>query len=182
MEERREIRLKPVAMTGPVMQGLEERGLIIRLGPGRHRPSAPSGQNVDQPLYASGEGFGPHKLIAVSINSDDLADFGTHPENEEFLLLGSPRCRPLYLVAALHRREELERIVRERGLAAEDFLALRVRFNDPQVSFFVMLKHTPHGEAAGEGRGGPPSFYVTESRDLPVERLALPGYSLKVQG
>ena len=182
MEERREIRLKPVVMTGPVMQSLEDRGLIIRLGPGRHRPAAPAGQNVDEPLYSSGEGYGPHKLIAVTINSDDLADFGTHPENEEFLLLGSPRCRPLFLVVALHRREELERIVRERRLAASDFLALRVRFNDPQVSFFVMLKHTPHGEASPAGRGGLPSFYVTESRDLPVERLALEGYSLSVRG
>ncbi len=180
MEER--IRLEPVSMTGPVMQSLEDRGLIIRLGPGRHRPAAPAGMNVDEPLYAPGEGYGPHKLIAVTINSDDLADFGTHPDNEEFLLLGQPHCRPLFLVVALHRREELERIVRERRLSAEDFLALRVRFNDPRVSFFVMLKHTPHGEAAPAGRGESPSFYVTESRDLPVERFALQGYSLAVRG
>ena len=182
MEQRQAIRLEPVRMTGPVMQSLEDRGLIIRLGPGRHRPAASAGQNVDEPLYAPGEGYGPHKLIAVTVSSNDLADFGTHPDNEEFLLLGQRHCRPLFLVVALHRREELERIVRERRLAAEDFLALRVRFNDPRVSFFVMLKHTPHGEAVGERRGGPPSFYVTESRDLPVEWLALPGYSLAVRG
>jgi hypothetical protein len=176
------IRLEPVAMTGRVMQSLEDRGLIVRLGPGRHRPAAPAGRTVDEPLYEPREGYGPHKLIAVTVNSDDLADFGTHPDKEEFLILGEPDCRPLYLVVALHRRTELERIVRERRLSPEDFLALRVRFNDPRVSFFVMLEHSPHGEAAAAGPGRPPSFYVTESRDLPVERLALQGYSLAVQG
>jgi hypothetical protein len=137
MDGRRAIRLEPVAMTARVMQRLEDRGLIVRLGPGRHWPAAPAGRTVDEPLY---------------------------------------------LVVALHRREELERIVRERRLSAEDFLALRVRFNDRRVSFFVMLEHTPRGEAAAAGPGRPPRFYVTESRDLPVERFALQGYSLAVQG
>jgi sugar-specific transcriptional regulator TrmB len=32
------------------------------------------------------------------------------------------------------------------------------------------------------GPGRPPSFYVTESRDLPVERFDQRGYVLTVQG
>lgn len=73
-------------------------------------------------------------------------------------------------------------MVQERRLRSEYFLALRDRYNDPWVSFFVMLKHTPHGEAVAPGPGKPPSFYVTESRDLPTERFDLGEYSLTVQG
>jgi hypothetical protein len=175
------IPLSPAAMTGEVMQALEDQGLIIRLGPGLHATTAGEGRTVDRPLYEPAEGYGPHKLIAVTVNSHDLAEFGTHPDNEEFLLIGEPDCRPLYLVLALHRREELERIMRERALSAADFLALRVRYNDPRSSFFVMLKHTPHSEATNPGPGRPPSFYVTESRDLPTERLDLRGYALAVR-
>jgi hypothetical protein len=181
MGERKVIALSPAAMTGERMQDLEDRGLIIRLGPGRHATAAGEGRTVDRPLYEPVEGYGPHKLITVTVNSHDLAEFGTHPDNEEFLLIGEPDCRPLYLVVSLHRREELERLARERPLAAADFLALRARYNDPQLSFFVMLKHTPHGEATSPGPGRPPSFYVTESRDLTTERFDLGGCALQVR-
>jgi hypothetical protein len=49
------------------------------------------------------------------------------------------------------------------------------------VSFLVMLKHTPHSEATSPGPGRPPSFYVTESRDLPTDCFDLGGYALAVR-
>ena len=43
-------------------------------------------------------------------------------------------------------------------------------YNDPKASFFVMLADVPHGEAMVPVAGKPvPSFYVTESRDLPLD-------------
>jgi len=61
-----------------------------------------------------------------------------------------------------------------------DFVCLRVKWNDPEVSFFTMLADVPHGEAITAAEGRNPTFYVTESRDLPNDLFDLGGYELTV--
>jgi hypothetical protein len=65
-------------------------------------------------------------------------------------------------------------------MTAKDFVALRVKFNDPEVSYFVMLKDTPHGEVTVDEPGIPASFYVTEPRDIIIEKVNFGDYQLKV--
>ena len=161
------IELKPVVMTPAVMADLEERNLIIRLGPGRHELPSEWGMARERPVYDSHERYGPHRLLAVTINRYSLADFATHPDNEEFLLIGDPDNKPLYLVIALMYRKELEEKIHLGTLVPDDFVCLRIRWNDPKVSFFTMLAGVPHGETVTTAEGHPPSFYVTEGRDLP---------------
>lgn len=164
--------LKPVEMTADLMRTLEERGLIIRLAPGNHQ----KGGNV----YVSDPRYGPHKLLHVVVNRPSFTNFGTHPDNEEFLLIGNPESKPLYLAIALCMREELDRRIAAATVCADDFVCLKVRYNDPEVSFFTMLKHVPHGEATADTEGQPATFYVTEPAGMGIDRTDFGGYELKV--
>ena len=172
--------LHPVDMTPEIMQMLEDKGLIIRLWPGRPPLPVTPGRSAVATLYASDPQYGPHKLIAVTVNSPRFRGFGCHFDNEEFLLIGNPAARPLYLVVGLCPQEELKRKVAAGQISAADFVLLRVRFNDPDVSFFTMLKGVSHCEASADGEGDAPSFFVTEPRDLQGEHMPLGEYELQV--
>lgn len=175
------ITLEPVEMTAEVMRDLEARGLIIRLCPNHHELAVEKGDAVSQSIYEASPLYGPHKLITVTVDRPAFATFGSHPDNEEFLFIGDPSTKPLYLAVALHRKEVLEKKAAENELGPEDFICLKVRYNDPEASFFTMLANVPHDEAAADAEGRPGSFYVTEPCDmgrqltnLGVYELALP--------
>jgi hypothetical protein len=174
------LEMTPVEMTPELMQDLEDRELIIRLRPGAHRLDAEPGETQGTPLYEPEEGYGPHKLIAVTVNREEFAGFGTHPDNEEFLLIGTPETKPMYLAVALCMREEFEKKIRLGRLAPSDLVLLRCVYNDPEVSFFVMRKDVPHGEAILQADLPPATFYVTESRDLTLDLVQMRKYRLKV--
>jgi len=174
--------MKPVEMTPEVMDDLERRNLILRLCPGHHELPSKPGQTLAEPVYDSHERYGPHRLMSVTVNRVPFADFGTHPDNEDFILVGDPHTKPLYLAVALMRREQLDWKILTRQLSSEDFICLRVKYNDPEVSFFTMLAEVPHGEATVAGPGRSPSFYVTESRDVGEVITKFGDYELCVEG
>jgi len=167
-------------MTPAVMADLEQRQLIIRLGAHRHDLPASPGETLDRPLYRSAEHYGPHMLISVTVNRIPFADFATDPDNEDFLFLGDPDTKPLYLVVALIRRPELAAKVAAGTVSPADFVCLHVKWNDPEVSFFTMLADVPHGEAVASSAGRSPTFYVGESGDLPNDLFDLGPYELAV--
>lgn len=174
----KQILLTPVEMTESVMQDLEDRSLIIRLCPNHHELPVQQGETRGESVYESDIRHGAHKLITVSVNRSTFAAFGTHPDNEEFLLIGDPATKPMYLAISLHRREELDRRITENELTALDFICLRVKYNDPNVSFFTMLADVPHGEAVADIDGRPASFYVTEPCDMGLEPTSFGSYEI----
>ncbi|MDR0651932.1 MAG: hypothetical protein LBG12_01365 [Synergistaceae bacterium] len=174
------IELSPVEMTGDVMEFLERRGLITRLCPNRHELAPPLGETAWKTLYEPKDGYGPHKLISVTVNREEFASFGVHPDNEEFWLIGDADTQPMYLAISLVTAEELGAKTAAGTLEPSDFIALRAKYNDPLVSFFVMLANVPHGEAIVNAGKRPPTFYVTESRDLPLPLTDMGDYRLKV--
>jgi len=175
---REKLELLAVEMTPERMQDLEDRQLIVRLCPGHHELPAPAGETHWKAIYESDLSYGPHKLITVTVNRSTLASFGTHPDHEEFLLIGNANTKPMYLIICLHKKVELARRIAAHLLKPEDFVCLRVTYNDPQVSFFTMLAEVPHGEAVADGVGRPASFYVTEPRDLGIELTKFGSYEL----
>ena len=176
-----DLALEPVPMTPKLMAHLEELGLIIRLRPGGHDLAAQPGETLGESIYETADRYGPHKLIAVTVNRAEFAALGTHPDNEEFLLIGNPDSQPMYLAVALCLREEFEEKVKTGRLSAADLVLIECCFNDPEVSFFVMLADVPHDEAiVPVADKPPPSFYVTESRDLPLDIIDLRKYRLRV--
>ena len=174
------IAIQPINMTPEIMQDLEDRGLILRLCPGRHPLQAKPGETAVESLYESDSRYGGHKLLTVTVNRSCPSAFGTHPDNEDILLLGDPATRPLYLMVALHRQDVLDQKIQSGQLSAEDFVGLRVRYNDPEVSFFTMLKHVPHDEVAADGEGRSPSFYVTEPCSMGLEFTQFGDYQLQL--
>ena len=180
MRKNTTIALKPVQMTPQVMEKLENLGLIIRLCPGRHELKTPDGRTENICLYASSPAYGGHKLIGVTVNRSALSSFGSHPDNEEFILLGDPYAKTMYLVVALCTKEELNEKIRNDTLGNADFLALTVKYNDPEVSFFTMLKDIPHGECVRNCPGKPASFYVTEPEAMGIEKTDFGDYNLQI--
>jgi hypothetical protein len=160
------LQLKPIRSNEQIMKMLESRKLIHRLCPGCDVHNPPPGDIAFSELYVSDPRFGPHKIISVTINRFEFSAFGTHSDNEEFILIGEEKAKPLYLLIALMNKADLEEKISNNTLTSEDFILLECVYNDPKLSFFTMFKDTPHGEATISGNEIPPSFYVTESKDL----------------
>ena len=176
--EKKKMDLPVRKMTPELMEKREQEGLIIRLCPNRHDIETPEGNTWYKPLYEGEEGYGPHKIIALTVNRENFPGFGTHPDMEEFWLVGNNASKPMYLLVARISRKLLEERVKEHTLEEEDFYLIETRFNDPEVSFFVMNKGVPHGEGVFDKEGLCPSFYVTESRDLPLDLCDLGDYQI----
>jgi hypothetical protein len=175
------LQLEPVEMTSAVMQDLEDAGLIIRLAPGRLAPPVNNDEPLPNNVYISKPEYGPHKLIACALNTTEATrNFNYHPDHEEFLLIGNPDCRPAYLVISRLLTHEFEARTRAGALTAADLIALRIKFNDPLVSFFTMKPFVPHGEVTVPGNGPHATFFVTESSGLPVIKPELAGYTWEV--
>jgi hypothetical protein len=174
------INLNPTEMIEQVMADLEKKGLITRLCPGHDELDAPRGETLWKLLYEPKEGYGPHRLISVTVNREEFAGFGTHPDNEEFWLLGPEDTQPMYLVISFLSAENLAAKISAGTLEEGDFIALHIKYNDPSVSFFVMSAGVPHGEAIVDRGKKPPSFYVTESLNLPLDLTDFGGYQIKI--
>lgn len=163
------------------MEQLEAQGLITRLlRPASAALQASPGKNVGAPVYVTRDQFGPHTLLSIGVNDAEIK-LTTHPDREEFLLVNDGRpVRPLILVLSWHSREELLKRARAGALSAADFLAMEMVFNDPVRSFFTMNPGVPHCEVTLPGDGPVPCFFVTESRELPLDFLVLPGVEIVV--
>ena len=168
------LELTPVRMTEAVMDSLEKAGCITRLTPSRaaHRVDVLRGEGRGEYLYESAPATGTHALMSVAIDNETFSSFATHPDNEEFLLLGGADERPMYLLVCLLRREALIEALARGEVKSEHFVLLDVVFNDPAVSFFVMRANVPHGECA-YGAGRPSTFYVTEGSALTLDKIDL---------
>jgi hypothetical protein len=175
------IYLRPVEMTEQIMEDLEKKRLIMRLCPKHDELDALPGETVWKLLYEPKEGYGPHRLITVTVNREAFAGFGTHPDNEEFLLIGDSDTQPMYLAISFLNEAELAIKIAAGTLTETDFIVLRVKYNDPEVSFFVMRAGVPHGEAIVDYDKKPASFYVTESLNLPLDLTAFGNFELKIR-
>jgi hypothetical protein len=175
------LQIPSTEMTPRVMQDLQTRGLINLLSPGGFAPVVGENESDATVIYSSEDRYGPHKLISCSINATDPTKyFGYHPEREEFLLIGDPDTKPIHLVVALCKKDVFEAMARQKALSADDFVALRMKYNDPQVSFFTMNPFFPHGEVTVAGPGKIGTFFVTEPRDIVIEPVVLNGYTWEV--
>ena len=95
-------------------------------------------------------------------------------------MIGDPETKPMYLAIALCTKADLAEKIKNKTLAEADFICLRVKYNDPEVSFFTMLKDVPHAEGAAPGEGKPGSFYVTEPNNMGIEVTDMGDYELCV--
>lgn len=173
--------LKVVPQTESLMQRLEDLGLMWRFKPTPAADAAAPGETVVDTVYSTDLAYGSHKLICVGFNKS-VVELGTHPDNEEFLLVRGERPgKPLILVVGLHRREGFQRRIDEGALSADDLVAMEMAFNDPALSFFIMYKDVPHCEWTVPGPGPSSVFFVTEPTDVPLLPVDCKGYQIVIE-
>jgi hypothetical protein len=163
---------------------LEERGLVAFL---RHPDlSVRRGLASD---YHKGPDFRADKkgFHSVTITYTEIF-LSSHPKGQDeivFMWDALTEFRPLFFVFALDKREEYLGKLKMGKVAADDYLALRVPYNDPRYSSFVVRPETVHCELTD--RRGPaevyPSFFVLEPVGLKVQYTeeATHGVHLRLQ-
>jgi hypothetical protein len=176
------LNLFAVAATKNVFADLSRRKLIRMLVPTASVAASRAAGGAVATIYSSAPAFGTHKLICVKPNSPQIK-LNSHAANEEFILINpeAKRFRPLYMIIGLHKHEVLEQKIARGTLTCKDLLAIRLRFNDPQVSIFTMLKGTPHCEITTHDRRPAPIFFVTEPSRLPMRMVKRRGYRFLVK-
>lgn len=171
------IKLKPVTVTSKILSFLERRNLIRTLKPTKRVLNSKSKRGALGTIYSSSLKFGSHRLICIK---PDLAKIklNSHPDNEDFIIINNTanKFRPLYMVIGLHKHRLLEEKAKNKKLIKDDFIFLRLRYNDPKTSIFTMLKDTPHCEFILPGDGPTPIFFVAEPGRLKMRVLKLDGY------
>lgn len=170
-----------VDMTEQLMGELQEIGVIERLVPGKHRLNVSKGESRHKSLYETKDTFGGHKIITVTINSTVPKNFLYHNDNEDFWLIDEDEREPLILTICKLKIDTLIEKIKARTLSADDFVSVRCVFNNPNLSFFTMHKEYAHVETVLNESDLPPSFYVTESRNLDEVFIDLDGYQLIIE-
>ncbi len=160
------IRKVPVKASVGLFEELENRKILRRFIGGWEYPETdPAGYAVET-LYTTDACFGGHKLIHVTYNMSEV-QLGYHQENEDFILIKSPKRvqKPLYLVLSLCSCKELQKKIDENKFSSDDVVLIELAFNDPLLSFFTLSKGYPHCELTCEGAHAP-SFFVTEPASM----------------
>ncbi|MFA6321469.1 MAG: hypothetical protein WCY36_06415 [Candidatus Omnitrophota bacterium] len=165
--------------TQKVLAGLERRGLIQTFKPTARSLRVREGNCVVEKIYSTSPRFGTHKLICVGKNETNVA-LTTHPDNEDFFIINPVGCKfkPLYLIIGLGGQGAIEKKARLGQLREHDFLAICLKYNDPKVCAFTMLKNTPHCEVTLPGPGRAPVFFVTEPSRFKMDLVNLGCYQL----
>lgn len=175
------ILLKPIIATETVMNMLEKRGLIFRMAPKPSALMAEQNCSTFRTVYNSDEQYGPHRLIEVCVNSADLMTLNFHSDNEEFIIVGEENAKPLYLLIGLSPYEQMQKKIANKKLSQDDFILLEMRHNDIHTCIFTMRQGVVHTEATNSANGRPPTFFVTESRDIDTTKVDLQGFSLELE-
>lgn len=176
-----DIIIEVVPCTVKLMEKLEGLGVIRLLSPGRDLLEVGILESKHRTVYSADEKFGPHKLICVTINSTEPANFLYHSDTEDFMLIDRPGTADLILTVSLLEYSELNKKIDNGTVLSSDFISIRCNKNDPFTSFFSMNKFFPHVETVLETGDNPPSFYVGESRDLDENLVDLKNYSLVIK-
>jgi hypothetical protein len=171
------IKLKAVPATSKILSLLERRNLIRTLKPTKAVLNCKSKRGTLETIYSTSLKFGSHKLICIKPNLAKIK-LNSHPDNEDFIIINNTthKFRPLYIVVGLNKHRFLEEKAKNGNLIKDDFIFLRLKYNDPKTCIFTMLKDTPHCELTLRENGPTPVFFVAEPSRLKMRILKLNGY------
>jgi hypothetical protein len=124
----------------------------------------PEGEYFSRTVYKTPEIFGTHKLNMIAKNMSSV-QIAYHRFSEDIILIKNDSTsfqKPLLFVVSLLKVDELLKRIETKRITNEDFLCLRLKYNDPELSFFTILEYTAHAELTIPGNGGNEIFFVTE--------------------
>ena len=167
----RNITLRPREMNEKTARLLEEKGLITFI---RH-PSLEFRQNLKENFY-KGEDFNAtfHSFHSVTITYTDIF-LASHPSgyNEIVMMWDSlAKARPLYFVFSLWKKNDYLYKLYTGNVNEDDYIALRIPYNHPQYSSFIVWNETVHCELTDRYHQElpNPSFFVLEPNPLQITR------------
>ncbi len=131
--------------------------------------------------YSTSEKYGGHKLICVNFNISNI-NLNYHLDNEDFILIqDKPKdYMDLFLFISLLKKDDLIKKINKNKLSNDDFLIIKLKFNDPLLSFFTMKKETPHCELVkADNSKKNPYFFVTEPNNLENKEINKGNYEFK---
>ncbi|GAU77871.1 hypothetical protein [Fusibacter sp. 3D3] len=172
--------LEPIPVTEEILLNLENRGIINRICPGHDPLSVQLGESKFDTVYQTDAKWGPHKLICVTINKAEPVNFLFHSDREDFMLIDFEDTAPLVLTMCLHSKDILNDKIQSGTLSEQDFISIICAKNHLFFSFFTMNPYFAHVETCLSESDKPPSFYVSEPRDLDENLIDLGKYTLEI--
>ena len=167
-----QITLKPVKSSAKVFKYLEKKGLISVLKPTDKALKTRTKTGTVDILYTSNKRFGSHRLMCIGKRTKKV-QLCYHFDNEDFIFInpGNIDYQKLYLIFALDKIDAFSKKLSKNLLSSKDFVAVEIVYNDPNLSFFTMLKKTVHCEVVKDEDKQHPVFFVTESSDLKNNKI-----------
>jgi hypothetical protein len=167
-----QITLKPVKSSTKVFKYLEKKGLISVLKPTDKALKTRTKTGTVDILYTSNKRFGSHRLMCIGKRTKKV-QLCYHFDNEDFIFInpGNIDYQKLYLIFALDKIDVFGKKLKKNLLNSKDFVAVEIVYNDPNLSFFTMLKKTVHCEVVKDEDKQHPVFFVTESSDLKNNKI-----------
>ena len=80
--------------------------------------------------------------------------------------------KELYIVFALDKIDTFSKKLSKNNLTSKDFIAIEVVYNEPNLSFFTILKNTVHCEVVKDENKQHPIFFVAESSHLKNNKIS----------
>lgn len=166
------IELKPVKASIKVFNYLEKKGLISVLRPTYKAIKTRTNTGTVDILYTSNKNFGSHRLMCIGKRTKKV-QLSYHLDNEDLLFINSLSIdyQKLYLVFALDKIDTFSKKLFKNALSSKDFIAIEIVYNNPQLSFFTVLKKTVHCEVVKDEDKQHPVFFVAESSNLKNNKI-----------
>ena len=165
--------LKPIKATKKVFDLLEKKKLIKTFKPTENTVTTKKRNGCVDILYTSRKSFGAHRFMCIG-KKNKKVQLCYHLDNEDLFFLNPQNTEyaKLYLVFALDKIDIFNKKLKKEVLKNKDFITVEVCFNDPNLSFFSVLKGTVHCEVVDKNDiRQHPVFFVSESSELKNNKI-----------
>jgi hypothetical protein len=178
---KKEIVLNPVKASLKLFKELEKKKLIRLLRPTEKTVNTKTKTGAVSKFYVSSKKFGTHTLMCVGKRTLDIR-LSYHDDNEDFVLINplGLKFKKLYLVLSFFKGAQFIKKFLSKKLEKKDLIAIELEFDNPQLSFFTMLKGSVHCEITDASKGQHPVFFVSEPSRLKDNKLTRSLYDIKL--
>lgn len=154
------LKVKIKKATVDIFKNLESLGVIKSIINENLPLGVKEEEFVVDTIYSSKKEYGGHKLIYVKTNKT-TSDLNSHPDKEDILLINNmKKFKKLIWVFSKSNSEVLDNKIKSGQLNSDDFIAVDIPYNDPDLSFFTINEYYPHYEVTISGPGEGPFFLL----------------------
>jgi hypothetical protein len=177
----KKLQLRAQRATAALLDDMEAKGLLRRLKASPAALAVKEGDQLVEVVELARDGFGPWQMLAVACNRTALDHLAAHSDIESWLYFSAdPTSKPLLYVVATCAADEFKKKAAAGTLAADDFIILEIRPNDPAAGFFTVPGGVLHDELTAPGPGVGPVFFVPESSRMTHVSVPLDGYAIEI--